>query len=73
MTLNANKTKTMIVSRSVAIHSQLTPLTLVETLLKESANHIIFGVTFDAKIIFEKHIRSVSRAAAQRPGTMRKS
>ena len=31
------------------------------------------GVTFDAKITFEKHIRCVSSAAAQRIGIMRKS
>ena len=31
------------------------------------------GVTFDAKMTFEKHFRSVSSAAAQRLGIMRKS
>ena len=31
------------------------------------------GVTFDAKMTFEKHLRSVSRAAAQSLGIMRKS
>ena len=35
-------------------------------MLKES-------VTFDAKMIFEKHLRSVSSAAAQRLGMMTKS
>ena len=34
---------------------------------------VILGVTFDAKMTFEKHLRSVSSAAAQRLGIMRKS
>ena len=34
---------------------------------------IILGVTFDANMNFEKHLRSVSRAATQRLGIMRKS
>ena len=37
MKLNASKTKTMIVSRSRAVHPQLTPVTLDGTMLKESA------------------------------------
>ena len=32
----------------------------------ESADLVILGVTFDAKMTFEKHLRSVSSAAAQR-------
>ena len=36
MKLNASKTKTMIVSRSRSVHPQLSPLTLDETVLKES-------------------------------------
>ena len=34
---------------------------------------VILGVTFDSKMIFEKHLRSVSRAASQRLGILRKS
>ena len=34
---------------------------------------VILGVTFDSKLIFEKHLRSVSRAACQRLGILRKS
>ena len=73
MKLNASKTKTMIVSKSRTVHPQLTPLTLDGTVLKESAELAILGVTFDAKMTFEKHLRSVSCAAAQRLGIMRKS
>ena len=34
-------------------------------MLKESADLVIFGETFDAKMTFEKHLHSVSSAAAQ--------
>ena len=51
--LNASKTKTMIVSRSRTVHPQLTPLTLDGTVLKESADLVILGVTFYAKMTFE--------------------
>ena len=73
MKLNASKTKTMIVSRLCTVHPQLTPLTLDGTVLGESADLVILGVTFDAKMTFEKRLRSVSSAAAQRLGIMRKS
>ena len=39
-------------------------MTLDGTVLKESADLVILGVTFDAKMTFEKHLRSVSSAAA---------
>ena len=71
--LNASKTKTMIVSRTRTVHPQLTPLTLDGTVLKESADHVILGVTFDDKMTFEKYLRSVASAAGQRLGIMRKS
>ena len=73
MKLNTSKTKTMIVSRSCTVHPQLTPLTLDGTVLKESADRVILGVTFDAKMTFKTHLRSVSSAAAERLGIMRKS
>ena len=64
MKLNASKTKTMIVSRSRTMHPQSRPLTFGGTVLKESDDHIILGVTFDSKMTFEKHLRSLSRAAS---------
>ena len=73
MKLNASKTKTMIVSMSRTVHPQLTPLTLDGTVLGEFADLVILGVTFDAKMTFENHLCSVSSAAAQRLGIMRKS
>ena len=51
----------------------VTPLTIGGTGLKESDDLDILGVTFDSKMTFEKHLRSVSRAASQRLGILRKS
>ena len=48
-------------------------LTIGGTVLKESDNLVILGVTFDSKMTFEKHLRSVSRAASQRLSILRKS
>ena len=55
MKLNASKTKTMIVLRSRTMHPQSPPLTIDGTVLKESDNLDILGVTFDFKLTFEKH------------------
>ena len=59
-----SKTKTMIVSRSRTMYPQPPPLTIEGTVLKESVDLDILGVTFDSKSTFEKHFRSVSRAAS---------
>ena len=71
--LNASKTKTMIVSRSFTMHPLSPPLTIGGTVLKESDDLVILGVTFDSKLTFEKHLRMVSRAASQRLGILRMS
>ena len=73
MKLNAGKTKTIIVSISRTMHPQSPPLTIGGTALKESDDIVILGVTFDSKMTFEKHLRSVNRAASQRLGILRKS
>ena len=73
MKLNVSKTKTMIVSRSCTMHPQSPPLTIGITVLKESDDLVILGVTFHSKMTFEKHLCSVSRAASQRLGILRKS
>ena len=54
-------------------HPQSPPLTIGRTVLKESDDLVILEVTFDSKTTFEKHLRSVSRAASQRLGILRKS
>ena len=48
-------------------------LTIGGSALKESDDLVILGVTFDSNMTFEKHLRSVSRAASQRLGILRKS
>ena len=73
MKLNASKTKTIIVYRSRTVHPQPPPLTIDGTVLKESVDLDILGVTFDSKLTFEKPLRSVSRAASQKLGILRKS
>ena len=62
--LNVSKTKTMTVSRSCTMHPQSPALIIGGTVLKESNELVIFGVTFNSKMTFEKHLRSVSRAAS---------
>ena len=57
MKLNASKTKTMIVFRSLTMHPQSPPLTIDGTVLKESDDLDILGVTFDSMLTFEKHLR----------------
>ena len=52
---------------------QSPPLTIGGTVLKVSDDLVILGVTFDSKMTFEKHLRSVSRAASQRLDILRKS
>ena len=61
----------MIPSRSRTMHSQSPPLTLCGTVLKESVELDIFGVTSDAKMSFERHYRSASRSASQRLGILK--
>ena len=51
------------------MHIQSLPLTIDGTVLKESDDLDILGVTFDSRMSFEKHLCSVSRAASQRLGT----
>ena len=55
------------------MHPQSLPLTIGGTVLKEPDDLVILRVTFDSKMTFEKHLRSVSRAASQRLGILRKS
>ena len=68
--LNTSKTKSIIVSRSRTMRPQSPALTIGGTVLKESDDLVILGVTFDCKMTFEKHLRSVSRAASQQLGIL---
>ena len=69
MKLNASKTKTIIFSRSRTMQPQSPALTIGGTVLKESDDLDILGVTFDSEMTFEKHLR----AASQWLGILRKS
>ena len=72
MKLNVPKTKTMIVSTSSTIHPLSSPLTIGGTVLNESDEFDILRVTFGSMMTFEQPLRSVSRAASQRLGTLKK-
>ena len=67
------KTELMTVSTSRTMHPQTPPLTIAGTVLKKSDDIDILGVTFDSKVIFEKHLHSVWRAYSQMHGIVRKS
>ena len=49
------------------------PLTVSGTVLEESDDLNILRMTFESKLTFEKYLCSVSRAASQRLGILRKS
>ena len=63
----------MIVSWSRAMHPHSPPLTIGGTVLKESDDLVILGLTFDSKMTIEKYLRLGSRAAPKRFGILRKS
>ena len=50
MKLNPSKTKTIIVSKSRTMLTLSPPLTIGETVLKESDDLDIFGMTFDSRM-----------------------
>ena len=50
MKLNASKTKTRMVSRTLTMHPQSPPLTIDGIVLKESDDLVILGVTLNSKI-----------------------
>ena len=62
-----------LVTHNASPCMQSSQLTIGGTVLKESDDHVILGVTSDSKMTFEKHLCSVSRAASQRLGILRKS
>ena len=55
------------------MHLQLPPFTINGTVLKESVDLDILGLTFDSKLTFEKRLCLVSRVASQRLGILRNS
>ena len=71
--LNVSKAKTIIASRSRTMRLQSPPFALYGTVLMESDDLDIFGVTFVSKMTFEKYVHSVFSAASQWLGLLRKS
>ena len=57
MKLNANKTKTMTVSKSHTMHPQSPPLTIGRTVLKESDDLVILG--WERRLITKLPLRSI--------------
>ena len=72
MCINVCETKTMTISRSRTMIPSFCELTLNGVALKESSELIILGVTFDPKLSFERHVRSVAASASQKIGIMRR-
>ena len=72
MCLNVGITKNMTISRSRTVLPSFPGLTLNGVALKESSELIILGVTFDPKLSFERHIRSVAAFASQKIDIMRR-
>ena len=71
--MNASKTKTMIVTKTCTMNPHSPTLTIGRTVLKETDDLVVFGVTFDSKMTFQKHLCLVSRAASQRLDILRMS
>ena len=73
MKLNANKTQSMIVSRSRTLVPNHPDLAIEDVVLHTCDSFKILGIMFDRKFTFEQHIRNVSSTVAQKIGLLRKS
>ena len=73
MKLNASKTKTMIVARLRTLHPPSPPINYWRYCAEGVWWPWYIGLTFDSKMTFEKHLRSVSSAASPWLGILRKS
>ena len=73
MKLNPSKSKEMIVSRS-RTHFPVHPnLSINGAVINQADRLKLLGVTLDAKLTFETHIRNMSRSISQKLGILRKS
>lgn len=73
MKLNAEKTKTMSISRSRTAFPRSPPLTIDNIILQDSTAFNILGVTIDSKLTFQRHVRSMSKSVSHKLGIMRKA
>ena len=53
MKLNESKTKTVVVFRPCTMHPQPPPFTIGGTVMKESDDLDVLGVTFDSRMTFD--------------------
>ena len=63
MKTNASKPTTIVISMSRIMHRRSPPLTIGETVLKDSDDLDIFVVIFDSKMTFEQHLHSISKSS----------
>ena len=72
MQLNPSKTKCMIFSRSRTIYPEHPELTLGDTAIEKVEFLKLLGVTFDAKLTYERHLRNITSKVSQKIGILRK-
>ena len=72
MKLNANKTQSIIISRSRTLFPPHPALYISDVQIGEVGNLRLLGVTLDSKLTFESHLRSLSSSLAQKTGLLRK-
>ena len=66
MILNPNKTKGLVVSRSMTVNPSHADLVLSGVSIFASPNHDIFGVKFDVRLTFEEHERGIVSRVSQK-------
>ena len=70
MKLNANKTHSLIISRSRTVAPPHPCLYISGDKIDDVSDLHLLRVTFDSKMTFEKHIRSLASSTAQKTGLL---
>ena len=70
--LNSSKTKSILFSRSRTVYPEHPVLSLDDTRIDDVEKLRLLGVTFDSKVSFECHVRSITQAVSPKLGIMRK-
>ena len=73
MRLNAEKTKSMVVSRSRTAFPVHQDITLNNTIIENVQELKILGVVFDSKFTFENHLRTMLSNSSRKLGIVRKA
>ena len=71
MILNPDKTKVLVVSRSMTVSPPRFDLFLSGVSIRASPNLDILGVMFDSKLTFEDHVRGIVSRVSQRISILR--